>query len=119
MPETTWENEIKQIRLPDEEVRKASLTRWNHLAKPLHGMGALETMLARIAGIQGRLHPSLQKKGIVVLCADNGIVKEGVSQTGAEVTAVVAGNFLTGQTSVCKMAKVGRCRHSDLTILEF
>ena len=72
MPETTWENEIKQIRLPDEEVRKASLTRWNHLAKPLHGMGALETMLARIAGIQGRLHPALQKKGIVVLCADNG-----------------------------------------------
>lgn len=64
MPETTWENEIKQIRLPDEEVRKASLTRWNHLAKPLHGMGALETMLARIAGIQGGFIHLYRKRGL-------------------------------------------------------
>lgn len=106
MPESTWKTEIEKIKLPDEGVKKASLEYWNHLAKPLHGMGKLEEMIARIASIQNTLHPSIRKKGVAVLCGDNGIVEEGVSQTGAEVTAVVAGNFLTGQTSVCKMAKV-------------
>lgn len=106
MPEMTWKKELAKIERPDETIRQASLAYWNHLAKPLHGMGELELMIARIAGIRHTIHPTIKKKGIVVLCADNGIVEEGVSQTGAEVTAVVAGNFLTGQTSVCKMAKV-------------
>lgn len=106
MPKSTWKTEIEKIELPDEKIRMESLEYWNHLAKPLHGMGKLEEMIARIASIQNTLHPSIHKKGVAVLCADNGIVEEGVSQTGAEVTAVVAGNLLTGQTSVCKMAKV-------------
>lgn len=106
MPQETWKREIEKIEMPDEKVREDSLVYWNHLAKPLHGMGELEKVIARIAGIQKTIHPTIKKKGVVVLCADNGIVEEGVSQTGAEVTAVVAGNFLTGQTSVCKMAKV-------------
>lgn len=108
MPQETWKTEIEKIDMPDEKMRDGSLVYWNHLAKPLHGMGELEKMIARIAGIQKTIHPTIKKKGIVILCADNGIVEEGVSQTGAEVTAVVAGNFLTGQTSVCKMAKVAR-----------
>ena len=105
MQKENWNDAIKDITLPDEEVRQAALARWNQLAKPLHGMGKLEETIARIAAIQGTIHPLIDKKGIVILCADNGIVKEGVSQTGDEVTAVVAGNFLSGQTSVCKMAK--------------
>ncbi len=28
------------------------------------------------------------------MCADNGVVEEGVTQTGQEVTAIVAENFL-------------------------
>lgn len=118
MPETIWENEIKQIRHAGGEVEKASPYPVEPSCKALHGMGALETMLARIAGIQGRLHPSLQKKGIVVLCADNGIVKEGVSQTGAEVTAVVAGNFLTGRPVSVKWQR-WQVQTFCLTILEF
>ncbi len=37
------------------------------------------------------------------MCADNGVVEEGVTQTGQEVTAIVAENFLKGATSVCAM----------------
>lgn len=33
------------------------------------------------------------------MCADNGVVEEGVTQTGQEVTAIVAENFLSGDTS--------------------
>ena len=40
------------------------------------------------------------------MCADNGVVEEGVTQTGQEVTAVVAENFTKSETSVCKMAQI-------------
>ena len=49
---------------------------------------------------------SLDKKGLVIMCADNGVVEEGVTQTGQEVTAVVAENFTKSETSVCKMAQI-------------
>ena len=39
------------------------------------------------------------------MCADNGVVCEGVTQTGQEVTAVVTENFAKGATSVCAMAR--------------
>mgnify|MGYP000650631949 FL=1 len=40
------------------------------------------------------------------MCADNGIVEEGVTQTWHEVTAMVADNFTKSSTSVCAMSKV-------------
>ena len=40
------------------------------------------------------------------MCADNGVVEEGVTQTGQDVTAAVADNFTKGNTSVCIMSKV-------------
>ena len=43
------------------------------------------------------------------MCADNGVVEEGVTQTGQEVTAIVAENFLEGATSaaiMCQSAEV-------------
>ena len=36
---------------------------------------------------------------------DNGIVEEGISQTGKEVTAVVTSNFTRGDSCVCLMAE--------------
>ena len=39
-------------------------------------------------------------------CADNGVVAEGVTQTDSSVTAVVAKNMLTGDSSVCCMGRV-------------
>ncbi len=37
---------------------------------------------------------NLGKKALVAMCADNGVVEEGVTQTGQEVTAIVADNFV-------------------------
>lgn len=42
---------------------------------------------------------------ILTMCADNGIVAEGVSQSGQEVTAVVAGFMGQQASSVGKMAR--------------
>lgn len=43
------------------------------------------------------------------MCADNGVVAEGVSQSGQEVTAVVAGFMGQQASSVGKMARRARC----------
>lgn len=39
------------------------------------------------------------------MCADNGVVAEGVTQVGSEVTALVSENFLDMNSCVCIMAK--------------
>lgn len=77
---------------------------WNGIAKPLHGLGLMEDMIVQIAGIQGNADVCIDKKAVIVMCADNGIVEEGVTQTGQEVTAVVSCNMADGISSVCRMA---------------
>ena len=48
------------------------------------------------------------QKAVIIMCADNGIVEEGISQSGQEVTAAVAAQMGKGASSVGKMAaKIG------------
>lgn len=61
--------------------------------------------MIQIAGITESPDIHIQKKALVAMCADNGVVEEGVTQTGQEVTAIVAENFLTGDTSACVMCR--------------
>lgn len=89
----------------DETAMKAAQARWNSVAKPLHSLGKLEDHLIRIAGISGKAEAEIDRKALLVFCADNGVVEEGVTQTGQEVTAIVAENFLTGDTSAAIMCK--------------
>lgn len=102
-----WET-IESISPPDERAMQEAKERWDSIAKPLHSLGKLEDCVCRIAGITGRADVSLRKKALAVFCADNGVVEEGVTQTGQEVTAIVAENFLSGDTSAAVMCqKVG------------
>ena len=94
----------------DEEAMARAAARWNRVAKPLHSLGLLEDALIRIAGITGSEKMDLAQKAVLVLCADNGVVCEGVTQTGSEVTAIVAENFTTGNASVCRMAQIAGAR---------
>ena len=89
-------------------VEAARLTRdhWNSIAKPIGSLGLLEEALVQIAGLTGSHRIGLEKRAVIVLCADNGVVEEGVTQTDASVTADMAHNISSGNASVCCMAKV-------------
>lgn len=87
-----------------EEARSRAYKRWDSIAKPLKGMGMFEDTIAQIEGMPAA-HIG-NKRCVLVFCADNGVVEEGVTQTGSEVTAAVAGNMASGNATVCKMAKV-------------
>ena len=59
----------------------------------------------QIAALNGDTDVNLNRKALIVMCADNGVVEEGVTQTGQEVTAIVAENFLTCNASAAIMCK--------------
>lgn len=99
------EKYLKQIRAIDKEAMKECEKRWDSIAKPLKSLGKIETNLTQIAGIQGSPVIRLRKKALVVMCADNGVVAEGVTQTGQEVTAIVAENFLDEKSCAAIMCK--------------
>ena len=97
---------LNKIAPADEAAMAAARRRWDSVAKPLGSLGLLEDAIVRIAGAQGSPNVSLAKKAVVAMCADNGVVAQGVTQTGQEVTAVVAENMARGTSSVCRMAKI-------------
>ena len=90
----------------DERAMAEAQRRWDSIAHPLNSLGMLERDIIRIAGITGDPNVDLSKKAVVAMCADNGVVAEGVTQTGQEVTAIVTENMSKGDTSVCCMARV-------------
>ncbi|MDD3360690.1 MAG: nicotinate-nucleotide--dimethylbenzimidazole phosphoribosyltransferase [Hespellia sp.] len=94
-----------KIEEPDQESMEAAKRRWTSVAKPLYSLGKLENAVIQMAGIKRTSAYTLDKKGLIIMCADNGIVEEGVTQTGQEVTAAVADNFTKDEASVCMMSK--------------
>ena len=101
----TLKEAVKKVRPLDEKAMEGAKQRWDSIAKPLHSLGELENMLTQIAGITGTPDVRVEKKAVVAMCADNGVVEEGVTQTGQEVTAIVAENFLAGTTTCCVMCR--------------
>lgn len=101
----TLKEAMKSIKPASQALRRQAERRWDQVAKPLGSLGVLEEDIIRIAAASGSLAVSLHPRAIVVMCGDNGIVKEGVTQTGQEVTAIVAGNMAQGNSCVCLMAR--------------
>ena len=96
---------VSSITPADRAAMSAAKTHWDAVAHPLSSLGLLEDAVIRIAGMTGSHRVELGKRAVVVMCADNGVVAEGVTQTGREVTAIVTENMSTGDTSVCCMAR--------------
>ena len=102
--------ELKQIKIeaPEEQMRKKVQKNWDHVAKPLDGMGRFEALTAQIGAVLGTEVLDLSKKAVLIFCADNGIVEEGISQSGQEVTTAVVQAMGRNASSVGKMsAKAG------------
>lgn len=93
-----------------DEIR----ARWDKVAKPLNSLGRFEDLSARIGAIHDSADIDIRKRAVIMMCADNGVVAEGVSQSGQDVTAAVAGWMGRGESSVCRMAK--QCRVDTIPV---
>ena len=122
---TDREQELKRqlaaVTGADEAARRAAKRRWDACAKPLGSLGLLETAVERLAALTGSPEVCITPRALLVLCADNGVVAQGVAQSGSEVTAVVTRNLALGRTAVCRMAAVANCAvvPVDLGVLDF
>ena len=101
---TREELEKLTVKTPDEKIRKKILSNLDHVAKPLDGLGRFETLTAQIGAIYGTEEIDISKKAVIIMCADNGIVAEGISQSGQEVTLAVVKKMAEQKSSVGKMA---------------
>lgn len=96
---------IKLIIPADREAARRAACKWNGIAKPLHSLGMLEDMVIKLAGIYGSEIFSIGRRCVVAMCADNGVVCEGVTQTDSSVTAIVARAMAEGGSNINLMAK--------------
>ena len=107
----TFSECLSRITGADAAMYAACLRRWDAVAKPLHSLGLLETLTARMAAVQRDVAPHANKKRVLVFCADNGVVAEGVTQSDSSVTAAVALALAGGDSNVNIMA---RCAGADV-----
>ena len=88
------------------ESMQAAKAKWDNVAKPLGSLGRFEEIVTQIAGIQGTPDVHIDKKGVLVLCSDNGVLARGVAMTPGDVTAILAEFIAAGRSSVCRMAEI-------------
>lgn len=106
---------LKEITPACEESVKKAWKRIDSLTKPIGSLGTLEEIAAKVAGITGKVNNSINKKNIIIMCSDNGIIDEGVSTCPKSLTKTVTENFARGITGVCKLADFAG---SDITIVD-
>lgn len=112
---------LQTITEPSEKACQAAHKKWSACAKPLGSLGLLENAIERIAALTGSENISLFPRAVLVLCADNGVVAQGVTQVESHITALVTNNLAMKRTPVCRMARVANCKvvPVDMGVLDF
>ncbi|MDR1532807.1 MAG: nicotinate-nucleotide--dimethylbenzimidazole phosphoribosyltransferase [Clostridiales bacterium] len=90
---------------PDESMRLRARARLDSLVKPPGSLGGLEDIAAQLAAITGELFYEPDKRLLIIMAADNGVVAEGVSSAPKEVTASQTLNFTRGVTGAAVLAR--------------
>ena len=96
---------VRRIGPLDEAAMAAARARLDRLTKPQGSLGRLEELAIKLAGITGDPRPRLDRKAVVVMAADHGVVAEGVSAYPQDVTAQMVLNFLRGGAAINVLAR--------------
>ncbi|MDO4187758.1 MAG: nicotinate-nucleotide--dimethylbenzimidazole phosphoribosyltransferase [Lachnospiraceae bacterium] len=95
-----------EIELPKDEVYYQIKRIIDNLPKPVDGLGKFEDLICKIGSMQDTIHPDIKEKALVVMCADNGILEEGVTEVGGYMTGLICKKMADGEASVCYMADI-------------
>lgn len=99
------EKTIRSIGALDAAAMRAARERQDQLTKPLGSLGRLEELSVQVAGITGKPRPRITHKAIIVMAADHGVVRQGVSLYPQEVTAQMVHGFLAGHAGINVLAQ--------------
>lgn len=81
------------------------------LVMPTRALGRLHEIAEQICGIRKSLQPSINRKAVLVMAGDHGIVSEGVSAYPQEVTGAMVQTFLAGGAGINAI-----CRHVNADV---
>ena len=79
--------------------------RLDSLTKPPRSLGTLEEIAAQVARIQGTDHPQVDRKEILLMAGDHGVVAEGVSPYPQDVTWQMVANFVGQGAAINQIAR--------------
>lgn len=91
---------LEAIRPADRVVMAAAQREIDYCLKPPGSLGKLEDIARQIAGITGQVHNTINKKAIVVMMADNGVVAEGIAMYPQDITRIGADFVTSGRMGV-------------------
>lgn len=89
----------------DVAAAQAARERQAVLTKPPGSLGELEALAIRLAGLQGRPRPRVDRVHISVFAADHGVAAEGISAFPQAVTAEMVKNFARGGAAISVLAR--------------
>lgn len=109
------ESIIEGIKPLDLVAVEAAKRRVDSLAKPLGSLGTLEEIAIKLAGITGELYNKVDKKCVIIMSSDNGVVEEGVASAPQYVTLEQTKNFIKGKTGV---AAISKANNTELMVID-
>lgn len=92
------------IKKVDQTALQKALYRQHQLTKPPGSLGELEAVVVKLASLQGREKPQLDKINITIFAADHGVAVENVSAFPQSVTLAMIKNFSAGGAAICVIA---------------
>jgi nicotinate-nucleotide--dimethylbenzimidazole phosphoribosyltransferase len=95
------------IEALDQNAAAGMQQRLDSKIKPLRSLGVLEDIAQQIAGIMRTPNPKLNKKAVLLMAGDHGVVVEGVSAAPQEITAQMFYSYLRGEAGINVLAKHG------------
>src|SRR5512134_3164403 len=101
---------IEQIPPLDETAMQSARARQDTLTKPRGSLGRLEQLSIQLAGMKANPFPSVERKAVIVMAADHGVTREGVSAYPSDVTAQMVLNFLRGGAAINALARQAGAR---------
>jgi nicotinate-nucleotide--dimethylbenzimidazole phosphoribosyltransferase len=89
----------------DTGVMEQARFRQQQLTKPAGSLGRLEDIAVHMAGITKQPLPNINQKAVIIMAADHGVAREGVSAYPSDVTAQMVHNFLRGGAAINALAR--------------
>ena len=89
----------------DPVVMEQARLRQLQLTKPAGSLGRLEDVAIQMAGITRQSLPEIKQKAVIIMAADHGVAREGVSAYPSDVTAQMVLNFLHGGAAINVLAR--------------
>jgi nicotinate-nucleotide--dimethylbenzimidazole phosphoribosyltransferase len=106
---------VEGIEPLDEKWIAKARERTSQLVMPTRALGRLHDISERLCAIQKTLKPKIDRKAVLVMAGDHGVVEEGVSAYPQEVTGAMVRTFLAGGAGI---NAISRHIGSDVQVID-